>query len=92
MIDTTNQKWDLSKGEKYVLVRLEQMGFDIKIVKQYLSKTIVEIQKDGTSDTITLPSDTKGKAPDRMINQFVVNWNMLLSLKALREEAANKEA
>ena len=54
MIDISNAKWDLSKEEKYVIKWLNEKGFDGKLVKQYVSKTIFSLSKDGITDTFEL--------------------------------------
>lgn len=55
MIDTTNAKWDFSKEEKYVIKWFDDNGFKGKIIKQYVSKTIFEIEKDNIVDKFELP-------------------------------------
>lgn len=55
MIDTANAKWDFSKEEKYVIKWFNDNGFNGKIIKQYVSKTIFEIEKDNIVDKFELP-------------------------------------
>lgn len=47
MIDISNAKWDFSKEEKYAIKWLNENNFDGKIIKQYISKTVFEISRDG---------------------------------------------
>ena len=46
MIDTSNAKWDFSKEEKFAIKWFEENGYNGKIIKQYISKTIFEISKE----------------------------------------------
>ena len=55
MIDLRLAKNDFSKNEKYVIKWLNDNQFEGKIVKQYVSKTIFEIEKDGIVDKFELP-------------------------------------
>lgn len=90
MIDITNAKWDFSNEEKYVIKWFDDNGYDGKIVKQYISKTIFEISKDGVTDKFQLPQGILFKDIKGYIDQFKRNWEMLCELQRLREEAKSK--
>ena len=47
MIDISDAKYDFSKEEKYVIRWFNENGFTGKIIKQYVSKTVFEISRDG---------------------------------------------
>ena len=85
MIDTSNAKWDLSKEEKYAIKKLEENGFDGKIEKQFISKTIFTISKDGISDKFELTQGIVIKNMAQYMEQFQKNWEMFCELQKLRE-------
>lgn len=59
MTDLTQQKWEFNKAEDYVIKRLEGNGFDVVLRKQYLSKTVFEIAKDGITFFLDVPRGVK---------------------------------
>lgn len=83
MIDISNAKWDFSKEEKYVIDWFNRNGFDGEIIKQYVSKTIFEISKNGATDRFELPQDLKNVG--RYMEQFGRNWEILCELQQLRK-------
>lgn len=85
MIDITNAKWDLSKEEKSVIKWLDDNEYNGKILKQYVSKTVFEIFKDGITDKFELPQGIDAKQIKNYMEQFQKNWNMLCELKKLRQ-------
>lgn len=85
MIDTTNTKWDLSKEEKAAIKWLDDNGYNGKILKQYVSKTIFEISKDGITDKFELPQGIDSKQIKNYMEQFEKNWDVLCELKKLRQ-------
>jgi len=85
MISISNAKWDFSKEEKYVIDWFNKNGFDGKIVKQYISKTVFEISKDGISDKFELPQGIVFKNIKAYMEQFMKNWDMYCELYELRK-------
>lgn len=85
MVDITNAKWDLSKEEKSVIKWLDDNGYNGKILKQYVSKTILEISKDGITDNFELSQGIDSKQIKNYMEQFQKNWDMLCELKKLRQ-------
>lgn len=88
MIDISNVKYDFSKREEYAIKWFNDNGFDGKIMKQYISKTVFEISKDGVTDKFELPQgivNIKG-----YMEQYKHNWKMICELQSLREEAKQK--
>lgn len=85
MIDTTNTKWDLSKEEKSVIKWFDDNGYNGKILKQYVSKTVFEISKDGITDKFELPQSIDSKQIKNYMEQFQKNWDVLCELKKLRQ-------
>ena len=92
MIDTTNAKWDFSKEEKYVIKWFNDNGFNGKVIKQYISKTIFEIEKDNIVDKFELPQGIVFKSISSYIKQFQRNWDMICELHKLRQlKGGNKK-
>lgn len=87
MIDTSNAKWDFSKEEKFAIKWFEENGYSGRIIKQYISKTIFEISKDGIADKFELPQGIVFKNIKGYMEQYKKNWEMLCELQRLREEA-----
>lgn len=87
MIDLTNKKWTLSKEEKSIISYFDKQGFSVSIKKQYVSKTIVEIEKDNVSCAFSISQLDKklGKLSDR-IAQYEKNWATAAELQSLREQ------
>ena len=54
-----NKKWDFSKQEEAAVSWLLERGFEVKLEKQYTSKDVYTVAKDGVSDEFTLPSGQK---------------------------------
>ncbi len=87
MIDISNAKWDFSKEEEFVIKWFEDNGYDGRIVKQYVSKTIFEISKDGITDKFELPQGIVFKNIKGYMEQYRKSWNMTCELHRLRSEA-----
>jgi glycerophosphoryl diester phosphodiesterase len=81
MIDLRLAKNDFSKNEKYVIKWLNDNQFEGKIVKQYVSKTIFEIEKEGIVDKFELPQGIENISS--YMKQYQKNWNMLCELHKL---------
>ena len=92
MIDTTNAKWDFSKEEEYVIKWFNDNGFNGKVIKQYVSKTIFEIEKDNIVDKFELPQGIVFNSISSYMKQFQRNWDMICELHKLRQlERGNKK-
>ena len=85
-IDISNAKWDFSKEEKFVIKWFEENGFTGKIVKQYVTKTIFEISKDGITDRFELPQGIVFKNIKGYMEQYRRNWSINLELRDLRNK------
>lgn len=85
-IDISNAKWDFSKEEKFVIKWFEENGFTGKIVKQYVTKTIFEISKDGITDRFELPQGVVFKNIKGYMEQYRRNWSINLELRDLRNK------
>lgn len=86
MIDVSRAKWDLSKEEKYAINWLNENGFDGTLEKQFVSKTIFTIAKDGVTDKFELTQGVKNMKMAHYMEQFKKNWDMLCELTKLRQE------
>lgn len=87
MIDISNAKWDFSKEEKFVIKWFEENGYSGKIIRQYVSKTIFEISKDGITDKFELPQGIVFKNIKGYMEQYRHNWELTCELHKLRKEA-----
>ena len=86
MIDISKVKWDFSKEEKFAIKWFEKNGYKGKIIKQYVSKTIFEITKDGITDKFELPQGIVFKNIKGYMEQYGQNWETLCELHRLRSE------
>lgn len=84
MIDTAKAQWDLTKEEKYAISWFEKNGFDAVLEKQYLSKTVFTVTKDGISDKFELRSD--GTKVELLMEWFQHDWELLRENRELREK------
>lgn len=84
MIDLTNQKWDFSKEENYAVNWFKNHGYNLRLEKQYINKTIFTIEKDGVSDKFELPLG-KNLHMATYMAQFQKNWEILCELRKLQK-------
>lgn len=80
MVDVSNAKWELSKDELYALEWFKANNFHATLKKQYVSKTVFEISKDGIIDTFELPQGYKINIKSFM-EIFNNNWELLKLIK-----------
>ena len=80
MIDTSNAKWDLSKEERYAVRWFEKNGFSGKIEKQYITKTIFIVEKDGVKEAFHLTQGLPNMNMKNYMKMFEENWTMLKSV------------
>lgn len=81
MIDISSKRWDLSKDETAAIYWLEQNGFDGKIEKQYVSKTVLTVTKDGITDKFELPQGIVFKSISDYMKLYEKSFEMLTRLK-----------
>ena len=77
MIDTTKAKWDLSKPEQIAIQWFTENGFVGQIKKQYVSKTVFIITKDGIVDTFALPQSVTPKTINDFMEQYRKQFDIL---------------
>lgn len=80
MIDTSKAQWEISKEEKHAIAWLEEHEFSGEIKKQYISKTVFAVSKDGHTDTFDFPQGVKGMKPEGVMEQFEKSWGMYVAL------------
>lgn len=90
MIDISKQKWNFSKEEKFAIKWFNEHGYNGELKKQYLSKTVFVIEKDGVVGEFSLPQGIKIDIAKYM-DSYEKNWNMLCELQRLRNEAKEKQ-
>lgn len=86
MIDTSNAKWEFSKEEKYVIQWFNDNGYDGRIIKQYVGKTLFEISKEGVIDKFELSQGITLKNLEGCMEQYKKNWELFCELQKLRKE------
>ena len=91
MIDTSNAKWALSKEEKYAIKWLENKGFEGTLEKQYISKTVFTVTRDGSTARFELLQGFTGIKMGRYMEQYERSFNMARELERLREKLKDVE-
>lgn len=84
MIDVSCAKKNFSKEEQYAIKWLNEHNFDGRVEKQYVSKSIFTISKDGVTDKFELSAGISAGDMARYMKQFEQNWNTLCELQKLR--------
>lgn len=85
MIDTSHIKFDLSKEEIFVIKWFDENGYTGEIIKQYVSKTVFEISKDGITNKFELPQGVSFNNIKGYMEQYRRNWEMLCELKKVNK-------
>lgn len=80
MVNVSNAKWDLSDQEKQAIKILEKNGFDVVMEKQYLSKTVFTVTKNGVSDTFSLDNGNQKLNVQQYTGLFLAAWPILEKL------------
>ena len=68
----SNVEWEPSKVEQYAERYWLVNGYDAKLIKRYVSKSIYEISKDGLTDGYEVPNTVKD--PARFMDEFERYW------------------
>ena len=84
MIDTSNAKWDFSNEEKYAIRWFNENGFTGELKRQYISKTIFIVSKDGQTEKFELPQGFKGMKMNKVMAAFEKSFAMACELERLR--------
>lgn len=68
-----------SSLEKYVEKYLSQKGFNVTLVKQWNSKTVYDIEKDGIKERIEIPASVveKKRYMDMVDNSFEMKLELI---------------
>ena len=83
------RKWEHSKIEKYAEKWWLQNGYNFETKKEWISKTIYIVSKDGKQHEYTIyPSQMKFF--EKTMQQFQENWDMYFELQRLKAEAKTK--
>lgn len=83
-----NKKWDFSKQEEAAVSWLLERGFEVKLEKQYTSKDVYTVAKDGVSDEFAFPSGQKNMNVRTFMERYGENFEKKKELIKLRAEAA----
>ncbi|MCD8008210.1 MAG: hypothetical protein LUF68_04660 [Clostridiales bacterium] len=87
MIDLTKKKWDFSKEEQYAVDWFDKNGYNVTLKKQFISKTIFLVEKDGIEDSFELLLTIKGLNIREYMENYRKQWDMLVELRQLRAQA-----
>ena len=55
MVDLKMQKWDLHPREEAAIKWLNEHDYDVVLVKQYLSKLVFDVSKNGITEIFEFP-------------------------------------
>lgn len=83
MIDTSKAKWTLNHIEKYAIKWLNENGFSGYVKKQYQSKIIVFIEKDGISAEVDIMNYENVHSQMNLID---TNWKLQKEINELRKQ------
>ena len=86
--DLRTKKWDFSKQEEAAVSWLLERGFEVMLEKQYTSKDVYTVAKDGVSDEFTFPSGQKNMNVRTFMERYGENFEKKKELIKLRAEAA----
>lgn len=86
MIDTSKAKWDFDYNEKYAIKYWDNNGYSGELKRQYVTKTVFVIRKDGTELQWAIYSVTKPRDMKKCMEQFEFAFNLHRDLEELREE------
>lgn len=57
MIDLKMQVWDLHPREEAAIKWLDEHGYNVVLKKQYLSKLVFDVSKNGVTEIFEFPKD-----------------------------------
>lgn len=83
-IDTSKRRWELSEEAQYAVQWFEENGFTGHLEKQYLSKTVFLVHRDGITEIFELPSACRGPDIKDYMEQFANSFDLHCKLEALR--------
>lgn len=85
MIDVSAAKWDLSNEEKYAIKWFNAHGFDGTLDKQYISKTIFTVRKDGMEEKFELPQGFKGMKMGKYMDMFEKSFALACEYEKIKK-------
>lgn len=59
MKNLDKHEWDLNKDERYAIDWLENRNYSVTITKRYMTKTIMQVEKDGITEELHLTFSEK---------------------------------
>lgn len=86
MIDISNAKYDFSKEELFAIKWFDENGYTGEIVKQYISKTIFRVAKDGITDTFVLPQGVVFRDIGGYMEQYKRSWELSCKIQELKDK------
>lgn len=87
MIDLSKQKWDLMPLETKIINILDSKGYDVAIKKQWQTKDVFIISKDGVETILEITSEMYASKADTIVSNFEQRFEDLVLLQHLRQKA-----
>lgn len=78
------RKWAASHIEKYAEKWFTENGFKFELVKQYMSKTVYDVHKNGITDRFHLPNEVTD--PKGYMELFNKSFELLEKLEKRKKE------
>lgn len=82
-------EWESSKDEQYAEKWWTDHGFTWKLIKRFISKSVYEVSKDGTTMNYEIVNVENSNMKLRMEGPagFIAHWKLNLEYQALLERA-----
>ena len=83
------RKWEATKNERYAEKWFKDNGFEFKLIKQYVSKTVYEVRKDGLVEKFELlngVTDIK-----KYMGQFAYSFGLALRIERAKKELKDRQ-
>ena len=94
MIDRTKIRKYTNDHEEYVMKWFDTHGFSGRVVHQWTTDTLFEVEKDGVTDTLQLTAAHQSTKCDivKYMNDFERSFNMLCEIIRLKKELEAKKS
>lgn len=95
MKNLDKHEWDWNKDERYAINWLENRNYSVTITKRYMTKTIMQVEKDGITEELHLTFGKKNlghKAMEQFERTFEIkceNIRLKEELKKIKKQGGN---
>lgn len=83
MIDTSKARYEFSNAEEGFIKYLNDHGFEGRVERQYVNKTVFVITRNGVTDRYELQRETNVAAP--YLKWFEQYWDLKCEVHELRK-------